>query len=75
MNEKENGSQSANPSIRLEFLPDGNTQLQTTPGIGPNQLWAASHLLALMGDSQFTEAQLVAQAKHPRLAIPGRIKS
>jgi hypothetical protein len=67
----ENGSEPTNPQITVEFQPDGNTRLHTTPGVGPNQLWVAARLMELMGDSQFTEAQLLAQAKNKSIVLPG----
>jgi hypothetical protein len=66
-----NGDEPINPQIIVEFQPDGNTRLHTTPGVGPNQLWVAARLMELMGDSQFTEAQLLEQAKRGKITIPG----
>jgi hypothetical protein len=63
----------ANPQIVVEFLPDGNTQLHTSPGVGSAQMWIAARLMELMGDSQFAEAQMLAQAKRQTIAVPGKL--
>jgi hypothetical protein len=62
-----------NPKIVVEFMPDGNTKLHTAPGIGSAQFWIASRLMELMGDSQFAEAQMLAQASRQKITVPGRI--
>jgi hypothetical protein len=66
-----NGGEPTNPQIIVEFMPDGNARLHTTPGVGAQQMWVASRLMELMGDSQFAEAQLLEQSKRGKIAIPG----